>query len=75
MPRDAVSRTANVERNGGKKWVNSSLGLLLLDLLAVRETGVSRHHGGTIESPPETSRTSQHNRIEGIKGVPNLRGH
>ena len=23
MPRDAVSRTANVERNGGHKWVNS----------------------------------------------------
>ena len=22
MPRDAVSRTANVERNGGQKWVN-----------------------------------------------------
>ena len=21
MPRDAVSRTANVERNGGHKWV------------------------------------------------------
>ena len=24
MPRDAVSRTANVERNGGHKWVNVS---------------------------------------------------
>ena len=23
MPRDAVSRTANVERNGGHKWVNT----------------------------------------------------
>ena len=23
MPRDAVSRTANVERNGGQKWVNA----------------------------------------------------
>ena len=23
MPRDAVSRTANVERNGGHKWVNA----------------------------------------------------
>ena len=22
MPRDAVSRTVNVERNGGHKWVN-----------------------------------------------------
>ena len=25
MPRDAVSRTANVERNGGHKWVNKRL--------------------------------------------------
>ena len=25
MPRDAVSRTANVERNGGQKWVNKRL--------------------------------------------------
>ena len=24
MPRDAVSRTANVERNGGHKWVKVS---------------------------------------------------
>ena len=33
---------------------------------AVRETGVSRHHGGPIEGPPETPRTSQHYHIEGI---------
>ena len=25
MPRDAVSRTANVERNGGHKWVKRNL--------------------------------------------------
>ena len=25
MPRDAVSRTANVERNGGHKWVNKQV--------------------------------------------------
>ena len=25
MPRDAVSRTANVERNGGHKWVKALL--------------------------------------------------
>ena len=24
MPGDAVSRTANVERNGGHKWVNNT---------------------------------------------------
>ena len=39
-------------------------------LIAVRETGVSRHQGGPIEHPPETPRTSQHYQIEGIKGVP-----
>ena len=36
---------------------------------AVRETSVSLHHGGPIEGPPETPRTSQHYRVEGIKGV------
>jgi len=41
-------------------------------LIAVRETGVSRHQGGTIEGPPETPRTSHHYHIEGIKGVPDL---
>ena len=25
MPRDAVTRTANVERNGGHKWVKLNL--------------------------------------------------
>ena len=39
---------------------------------AVRETSVSRHHGGPIDGPPETPRASQHYRIEGIKGVPDL---
>ena len=29
MPRDAVSRTANVERNGGHKWVNYLVNILL----------------------------------------------
>ena len=41
-------------------------------LIAVRETGVSRHQGGPIEGPPETPRASQYYRIEGIKGVPDL---
>ena len=41
-------------------------------LIAVQETGVSQHHGGPIEGPPETLRTSQHYHIEGIKGVPDL---
>ena len=34
---------------------------------AVRETGVSRHHGGPIEGPPETRRTSLHYRMEWFK--------
>ena len=29
MPRDAVSRTANVERNGGHKWVKKNRPLIL----------------------------------------------
>ena len=37
-------------------------------LIAVRETGVSRHQGGPIEGPPETPRTSQHYRTEGGMG-------
>ena len=41
-------------------------------LIAVRETGVSRHQGGPVEGPVEIPCTSQHYRIEGIKGVPDL---
>ena len=37
--------------------------------MAVLETGVSRHHGGPIEAPPTTLRTSQPLRIEGFKGL------
>ena len=40
--------------------------------VAVRGTGVSLFHGGTIEGPPEIPRTSQHYHFEGIKGVPDL---
>ena len=39
-------------------------------LIAVRETGVSRHHGGSFEGPPETPRTSEYYRIEGFKWGP-----
>ena len=42
------------------------------EFFAVRETGVSRHQGGPTEGLPETPRTSQHYRIEGIKGVPDF---
>ena len=42
---------------------------LLDSLIAVRETGVSRHQGGPIEGPPETPRTSQHYHIEGINNM------
>ena len=46
------------------------------DLLAVRETGVYRHHGGPIEGTPVTPRTSQHYHIEGISTIycGNLKG-
>ena len=41
MPRDAVSRSANVERNGGHKWVKiidkSSLVIIPEDQCFVRE--------------------------------------
>ena len=35
---------------------------------AVRETSVSRHHGGAIRVHPETPRKSQHYDTEGNKG-------
>ena len=38
---------------------------------AVHETGVSRHHGGQIESTLESPRTSQHYRIEGFNRLLN----
>ena len=41
-------------------------------LIAVRETGVSRHHGDPIEGPPETFPASQHYLIEEIKEVSDL---
>ena len=41
----------------------------IIRLIAVRETGISRHHGGQIEGPPETPRTSQHYHIEGINDI------
>ena len=38
MPRDAVSRTANVERNGGQKWVE--LGLVVTNATRVYCTDI-----------------------------------
>jgi len=40
--------------------------------IAVRETGVSRHHGGSTKGPPKPIGPSQHYRIEGFKGGPQL---
>ena len=69
MPRDAVSRTANVERNGGHKWVNNvqffqrSLGqhMLIASLfwLTVRFAWV-----GILNSRPLGSREALVNVIE-----------
>ena len=38
MPRDAVSRTANVERNGGHKWVKILFEVAELSLLTIAKT-------------------------------------
>ena len=38
---------------------------------AVPETGVSHHHGDTIEAPPEATRLSQHYRVERFGGALN----
>jgi len=34
--------------------------------MAARETSLFQHNGGTNSGPPETSRTSQHYRMEGF---------
>ena len=39
---------------------------------AVRETRVSRHHGGPIKGPPKASRASGHYNIEEFTEVPKL---
>ena len=62
----------------GKKWKHSFLSAerqpdrktVTDKLIAVRETGVSRHQGGPIEGPPETPRTSQRYRIGGFQRGP-----
>jgi len=36
---------------------------------AVREAGLSQHHGSPIDVSPETPRTSQHKHIEGFRGA------
>ena len=43
--------------------------------IAVRETGVSWHHRGAIQSPPESPRKSQHYRIGEFKGGLQLGTH
>ena len=53
MPRDAVSRTANVERNGGHKWVKINMPLqvpvvqvhVLPELLVQVHQSVRAPHG------------------------------
>ena len=48
---------------------SDSTSIITIRRIAVRETGVSRHHGERMERPPETPRTSQHYPIEGFKRV------
>ena len=38
MPRDAVSRTANVERTGQHKWVNSQYSEYYIEIIDTIET-------------------------------------
>ena len=55
MPRDAVSRTANVERNGGQKWVKATEVYSLSTQITIFERVPDmayRHEGGPIEGPP-----------------------
>ena len=53
-----------------RKWKHSFLSVQRLPdrLIAVREIGISRRQGAQLRAP----RTSQHYRIEGIKGVSDL---
>ena len=64
MPRDAVSRTANVERSGRHKWVNIEV-LFLSEKLA--SLGIMGE--GATEGPPVTPHTSQLYRIGGFRGA------
>ena len=43
MPRDAVSRTANVECNGGQKWVKPIPTTGLEDVQEFSETGSEKY--------------------------------
>ena len=51
MPIDAVSRTANVERNGGHKWVNSTTSPVVP--IAVRALGINEALLGTHPRTPQ----------------------
>ena len=44
-------------------------------MLTVRETSVSRHHGGPIEGPPETPRTSENVGTVGMHGLTRETSH
>ena len=41
-------------------------------LIAVRETGVFRHHGGLIKSSSETPRYDRAVMMKGVSGVPSI---
>jgi len=61
------SKKCNYNSNFGFIWQESEKNSLVSS--AVRETGVSCHHGGPIEGAPETPRASQHYGLEGFKGA------
>ena len=82
MPRDAVSRTPNAERNGGHKWVNTlrfaihfTPGLKIDPDQAYSCPRDFPYHGGLIkaqlEIPPPLRSPRQYG-TQGFKGRPRL---
>ena len=67
MPRDAVSRTANVERNGGHKWIKDMKNWKKIPLVSMQRkewdpiegaSSILRYHSGVV--------------FEGFQGEPRI---
>jgi len=52
MPREAVSRTANVERNGGHKWVNTKDYVTVNLILILTNSNKIEQECGTFQYTP-----------------------
>ena len=57
----------NENINQNMTCINQTGKTTMIKRVAVRETSISLHIEGSIKSPPETPRTSQHYGIEGFK--------